>query len=83
MIRNISAKFGISNFPHSPNIGQNSNGGISDFRISGQSLITENCHNSRSNNAINMKLKPVTKLNKRNKTPSKNLMIASCRQIVT
>ena len=29
-----------------------------------------------------MKLKPVTKLNKRNKTPSKNLMIASRRQIM-
>ena len=45
-IRNIRAKFGISNSPQSPDIGQNSNGGIFDFRISGQSLIKENFYNS-------------------------------------
>ena len=55
----------------SPNIEQNSDGGISDFRISGQSLIKENCHNSRTNDDIDMKLGPVTKLDKRNKTTSK------------
>ena len=46
---------------------------ISGFRISGQSLIEENCHNSRTRNDIDMKLGPATKLYKR--TP--------CRQIVT
>ena len=42
-IRDICAKAGIPNSPQSPDIGQNSNGGISDFRISGQSLIKVNC----------------------------------------
>ena len=34
------------------------------FRISGQSLIKENCHNSRKSDDIDMKLGPVTKLDK-------------------
>ena len=38
-IRDIHATFGIHNLSQSPDIGQNSDGGISDFRISGQSLI--------------------------------------------
>ena len=46
---------------------QNSDGAISDFWISGQSLIKENGHNSRTNDGIDMKLGPVTKLDKRNK----------------
>ena len=40
---------------------------MSDFRISGQSLIKGNCHNSRSSDDINMKFGPVTRLDKRNK----------------
>ena len=66
------AKFGIPNLSQSPDIGQNSDGGISDFRISGQFLIKENCHNSRNSDDIYMKLGPVTKIDKRNKTKSKN-----------
>ena len=58
--------------PQSPDIGQNSDGGISGFRISGQSLIKENPRNSRTSNDIDMKLRSVTKLVKRNKTTSKN-----------
>ena len=57
--------------PQSPDIGKNSDGDISDFRISGQSLIKGNCHNSRTSDDIDMKLGPVTKLDKRNKTTSK------------
>ena len=34
-MRDIRAKFGIPNSPESLDIGQNSDGGISDFRISG------------------------------------------------
>ena len=34
--------FGILYLPQSPDIGQNSDGDISDFRISGQSLINRN-----------------------------------------
>ena len=35
-IREIRAKFGIPNFPQSPDTGQNSDGSISDFRFSAQ-----------------------------------------------
>ena len=52
----VGAKFGISNSPQPPDIGQNSDGGISDFRNSGQSLIKENCHNSKTSDDIDMKL---------------------------
>ena len=57
--------------PQSPDVRKNSDRGISDFRISGQSLTKENCHNSRTSDDIYMKLEPVTKLNKRNKTSKK------------
>ena len=57
--------------PQSPDIGQNSDGGISNFWISGQSYIKENCHNSRNSDDIDIKPGPVTKLDKRNKTTSK------------
>ena len=70
-MRDIRAKSDIRNSPQSSDIGQNSDEGISDFRISGQSLIKENCHNSRTSDDIDMKLGPVTKLDKRNKTTSK------------
>ena len=58
--------FCIPYLPQSLDIGKNSDGGISDFRISGQSLTKENCHNSRTSDDIDMKLGPVTKLGKRN-----------------
>ena len=41
----MRAKFGITNLLNSPGVGENSDGGIFDFWISGQSLIKENCHN--------------------------------------
>ena len=47
--------------------------GISDFRISGQSFIKENCHNSRTSDDIDMKPGPATKIDRRNKTASKNI----------
>ena len=40
---------------------ETSDGGVSDFLISDQSLIHENCHNSRTRNGIDMKLGQVTK----------------------
>ena len=61
----MRAKCGTANLPQSPDIGQNLDGGITDLRISGQSLIKEN---SRTSDDIDMKLGPVTKLEKRNKT---------------
>ena len=76
----------MPNSPQSPDVGQNSDGGISDLRISGQSLIIEICHNSRTSDDINMKLGPVTKLDKRNKTTSKKIdddvMSENCDVIV-
>ena len=66
--RDIHAKFGIPNSPQSPDIGQNSDRGIFNFRISGQFLIKQNCHNSRTSDDIDMKIGAVTKLDMRNKT---------------
>ena len=59
--------------PQLPDIGKNSNGNIPDFRISGQSLIKRNCHNSRTIDDIDMELGPATKLDKRSKTTSKKI----------
>ena len=51
--------------------GQNSAGGIFNLRISGQSFTEQSCHNSRTNNDIDVKLGLVTKLSKRNTATSK------------
>ena len=70
-VKAVTLKFySIHNSPQSPDIGKNSEVGISNFRISSLSLIKENCHNSRTSDDIDMKLGPVTKLEKRNKTTS-------------
>ena len=53
---------------------KNPDGCISDFHISGQSLIKRNCHNSRTSADLDMKLRPVTKINKRNKSTSKKFV---------
>ena len=70
----------------SPDIGKNSDGGISDFWISGQSLVKENRHNSRTSDDFDMKLEPVTKLDKKNKATSKKIddgvMWGNCDVIV-
>ena len=67
-------------------LGKTQMGGISDFRISGQSLIKENCDNPRTSDNINMKLGPVTKLDKRKKTTSKkcddDVMSQNCDAII-
>ena len=46
-------------------------------------LIKENCYNSRTSADIDMKLGPVTKIDKGNITTSKKLTLKSCRKIVT
>ena len=60
--------------------------GISDLRISSQSLIKVNCHNSRTTDNIDMKPGPVTKIDKRNKRKSNrfvdNVMLVNCDVIV-
>ena len=70
-IKDVCAKFGIPNSPQAPGIERNSDRGIYDFRISGQSLINDNCHNSRTSVDIDMKLELVTKFDKRNTATSK------------
>ena len=45
--------------------------------------ILYNCHNSKTSRDIDMKLGPVTKLDKRTTTTSKNLTMMSFQQIVT
>ena len=69
-IIDIRAKFAVPNLPQSPDIGQNVDGGISDFRISAQSFIKENCRTFRTGNDIDMKIEPVTKLEKKNMATS-------------
>ena len=69
----VKSVLGSSILCYSPDIRQNSDERISDFRISGQSFIKENCHNSRTTDDINMKLRPVTKHHKRNKTTLKKI----------
>ena len=61
----------LVNSPQSSDIGQNLD---RVFPVSGllvKSLINKNYHNSRTSNDADMKLEPVTKLDKRNKTTSK------------
>ena len=82
-MRDVRTKFCIPNLSKSPDTWHNSDVDISDFRIPGQSLIKGNCHNSRTSDDIDMKLEPVTKLGKRNKTTSKILTLVSCGNIVT
>ena len=69
--------------PHSPDIKQNLDDCISDFQISGQSFINENCHNRRTSHDIGMKLGAVIKLGKTNTITSKKFTTTSCRKIVT
>ena len=78
--------FCILNLLQSPDIGQNPDKGISDSWISAQSLIKENYHYSRTGDNIDMKLGAVTKLDKENKTTSKNfdddVMLKNCDVIL-
>ena len=82
----VKSVLGSSILYYSPDIRQNSDGCISDFWISGQSFIKENCHNSRTTDDIDMKLRPVTKRYKRNKTTLKKIyddvMAENCDVIV-
>ena len=58
---------------------------ISYFRISAQSLLKENCHNSRTSDDIDMKLGPLTKItreNKKHKKTDDDVMSANCDMII-
>ena len=72
-MRDLPAEFGIPKSHQSSDIGRNSDGSIFHFQISGQFLIKENCHNSRTSNDIDMKLGPVTKHDKANTATLKKL----------
>ena len=77
MIRHIPARYGIPNMPQSPDIGLNSYSGISDFRIFGQSVINNNCYNSRTSCDFDINIGPVTKAEKRNTATLSKLMMMS------
>ena len=79
----IRANFYVPNLAQSPDIRQNSDEGIYNFRISGQSLIKVNCYNSRTSDDIDIKLGPVTKFDKRNKTTSKKLNDEAMSKVMT
>ena len=76
-IRKIRAKFGHLDLPQSVVIRKNSDGSISDLPISDQYLIKKIVIIPEPmwywQNDIDMKLGPVTKLDKRNKTTSKEI----------
>ena len=80
-IRDIHGKFSISNLSQSPDVRQNSEEYIFNFRISGQSFINENFLNSRASNDTDIKLRPVTKLDKRTTTTLKNLTMTSSSKL--
>ena len=61
--------------PQSRNIGENSDRGICNFWISGQSLIERNWHNFRTIDDIDMKIGPVSKTDKRNNVKTIDLEI--------
>ena len=73
----------IASFPQSSDIEKKSDEDISDFQISGQSLKKEKYNNSRTSYDIDMKLAPVTKVEKKNKKLSNKLTMTSRQQIVT
>ena len=52
---------------------QISDRGVSDFRLSCQSLI-ENSHNHRASGDIHIKLEQINNLEKKEKQPEKNLV---------
>ena len=83
---NILIDIFVPNLPQSPDTGQNPVGGISDIRISGQSFINENCHNFRTSHDTDIKLGPVTKLDKKNAATATKIdddvMSANCHVIV-
>ena len=84
-MRDIHAKFGISNLPQSLDIRQNSDGGNSDFRISGQSLTNKNCQKSGTSKDTGIILEPVSQLNKRNTAMSQEVdddVMSNCDVIV-
>ena len=62
ILLDICAKFDISNSSQSPDIRQNSDEGISNFGISGQSHIKVNCHNSRTSDLIFAKNADISKI---------------------
>ena len=71
-MRNNLAKLGIPNLPQSLYIRQNSDGDITNFRISGQSLKNKNCYNSKTSYDIDTKLEPITEIDNRRTTTLKN-----------
>ena len=45
--------------------------------------MKENCHKAGTSDDFEMKFRPVLELDKRNKTPSKDMTLTSCLKIMT
>ena len=71
LIGNIHDTFGIPNLPQSPDIGPTQTGvfPISAFLV--KLFTNKSCHKSRTSDDIDVKLRPVTKLDKGNTTTLK------------
>ena len=76
----------MPNSPHSPDIGNNSDSSISNFRITGQSLLNENCQDFRTSNDIDQQLGPVlnltSKTRQRQKILNNDVISINCGVIV-
>ena len=85
-IRDIRAKFGNPNLRQSPDVGQNPDEGISDFRIPDQSCKNENYHDYITTHDNDMKVGPVTAIEKKKRGNDKkvddDVMLANCDVIV-
>ena len=83
-IRDVHTKFDILSSLQCSDIGENSDGGNSWFVVKfGVTLINKDCHNSRTSDDIDMKLRLLAKFDKRNTKMWKRLMMTSCQEIIT
>ena len=76
-MKKIRAKLGIANSLQSPDIGQNLDRSIFNSRFLDKSFIKESCDSSRTCNDIDLKLGPITRLDKRNTMTLKKNSMAS------
>ena len=80
----ICTKSRFLTLPNLQSLGKTQMGVFPDFRTYDQFFINKNCRNSKINHDIDIKLRPVTKFNKRNTvTSKKRLVMTSCHQIMT
>ena len=69
----ICTKSRFLTLPNLQSLGKTQMGVFPNFRIYDQFFITKNCRNSKINHDIDIKLRPVTKFNKRNNNVKKKI----------